>query len=309
MPNATGKARAYLLLAVMPLFFSSNLVIGRAAVESVGPWTLAFLRWSIAGSILLPFAYAALRAHAADIRANGRQILLLGFLGMWICGGGVYMSLQATTATNGTLIYGTSTVFVLLIEAMRGRPVQPRQVLGIGAAMLGIAVIVLRADLARLWALSFNWGDLGILFAAFSWAVYSVALKAAPLQRIPTLPLFTAIIFAGALLLAPVMLWEVATIGPPPPTVQAWSSILGLATVSSILAFGLYQIGVKTVGPTLTSVFLYLLPPYGVTLAVVFLGETFQTYHLWGMLLVVAGVVTATLPASLLTRGAPASGT
>ena len=37
------------------MFFVSNLIIGRPAVETVPPWTLATLRWSFACLILVPF--------------------------------------------------------------------------------------------------------------------------------------------------------------------------------------------------------------------------------------------------------------
>lgn len=301
MSSRSDTLRAYLLLSVMPLFFSTNLVIGRAAVETVAPWTLAFCRWALAGLILLPFAVRGLSEIRDALRSEARTLATLGFIGMWICGGIVYLALQATTATNATLIYATSPVFVLLIEMARGRSVALRQMAGIVAALGGIAVIVLAADLQRLLSLRFNIGDLGILVCAFAWAVYSVILKRPGLQRLPTLPLFTAIVWAGAATLLPMTLWELATVGPPPMTMRTWISVLGLAIFPSILAFGLYQIGVKAVGPAVTSIFLYFLPGWGVALAVVFLGESFQPYHLAGMVLVVAGVVAATLPA----RGSP----
>jgi drug/metabolite transporter (DMT)-like permease len=46
----------------------------------------------------------------------------------------------------------------------------------------------------------------------------------------------------------------------------------------------------------LTSIFLYLLPVYGIVLAVVFLGETFRPYHAAGLVLVLGGIVLATAP-------------
>jgi drug/metabolite transporter (DMT)-like permease len=92
----------------MPLFFASNLIIGRLAIETVPPWTLAALRWSIASLILAPFAWSDVRDHAETIVARWKLIVLLGFLGMWICGGIVYVALQYTTATHGTLIYTAS---------------------------------------------------------------------------------------------------------------------------------------------------------------------------------------------------------
>jgi drug/metabolite transporter (DMT)-like permease len=50
------------------------------------------------------------------------------------------------------------------------------------------------------------------------------------------------------------------------------------------------------VGPSVTGVFFYLIPVYGVLLATLLLGESFHTYHAVGLVLVVAGVVLATDP-------------
>src|SRR5215207_1401062 len=80
----SSRLRAFAILAIMPLLFASNLTIGRAAIETVPPWTLAFMRWLLTSLVLLPIAWSDLRQHAGAIRAQAPQFLLLGFLGMWI---------------------------------------------------------------------------------------------------------------------------------------------------------------------------------------------------------------------------------
>src|SRR6185369_17568742 len=92
--------RAVVAIALVPLFFSTNVVIGRFVAGDVGPWTLAFLRWSGAFLILLPFSAPGLRASLPALRAEAPLIALLGFLGMFICGGLVYTALHYTTASN-----------------------------------------------------------------------------------------------------------------------------------------------------------------------------------------------------------------
>ena len=57
--NPASRTRDIALVALVPLFFSTNVVIGRAVTAEVAPWTLAFLRWSGALLILLPFAVPA----------------------------------------------------------------------------------------------------------------------------------------------------------------------------------------------------------------------------------------------------------
>ena len=292
---APGHGRAYAILLAMPLFFVSNLVLGRAAVEAVAPWTLAFLRWFLASLILVPLAGAGLVAHRDALLREWPMLLLLGFLGMGICGGGVYMALKLTTATNATLIYTASPVVIVLLDALINRRKLPlSRALGVGAGFIGVAVIVLKGDLAALARLDLNVGDIGIVVAAIAWAFYSLLLKRRALQSFPTMPLFLAIAAAGTAVLVPFMLAEVALVGTFPSSLTAWASIVALAIFPSVLAFSAFQYGIKVLGPSLAGVFMYLLPPYGVALAVVFLGEAFRAYHAAGLALVFAGIVLAT---------------
>jgi drug/metabolite transporter (DMT)-like permease len=301
MATSSEARRAYLLLLLMPLLFSSNLVIARAMGDAVPPFTLALLRWGVAALVLLPFTWNSLIAEQARLTGSWRRILILGFLGMWICGAGVYWALGLTTATNGTLIYTTSPVLVLIIEAVVWRkPLSLARLAGIVLAMVGVAVIVLNGELGALARLDLNIGDLGMAAAALAWAIYSLVLKNDRLAGIPTLTLFAAIAIAGTATLAPFAAIELALQGGWPQGGRTWLGVLALALFSAVGAFSLYQYGVKVVGPAVTSCFLYLLPVYGVGMAVAFLGEQFRSFHLAGMILVLIGLIAATAPPDIL---------
>ena len=285
----------YALLVLMPMFFVSNLVIGRAAVAHVEPWTLAFWRWGLAAAVLLPFAWGGIAAAADNMRAAWREIVALGFLGMILCGGLVYVGLKTTTATHGALIYASSSIMIVLIDAVAYRkPMSLATAAGALIGFTGVAVIVLEGELGRFIHLEFNRGDLVIAVSAFSWAVYSVLLKRERLTKLGTLPLFAMIALAGSALLVPPMLYEVVVFGAFPSGLEAWAMIVALAIFPSVLAFGLYQYGVKRVGPSVIGVYLYLLPPFGALLAWLTLGERLYPYHAVGMALILAGVVLAT---------------
>lgn len=115
---ARHRLLAYTTMAATPLFFSTNLIFGRGVVGEVAPFTLAFIRWSLVALFLAPFAWRERQALATIAAEKPYRILLLGFLGMWMCGAVVYLGLSTTSAINGTLIYTTSPLFILLIEAL-----------------------------------------------------------------------------------------------------------------------------------------------------------------------------------------------
>jgi drug/metabolite transporter (DMT)-like permease len=79
-----------------------------------------------------------------------------------------------------------------------------------------------------------------------------------------------------------------------PRTAGAWLGVAGLAFVPSIGAFFGYQYGVRRFGPTTMAMSSYLWTPYGVLLALIFLGEQLHLYHLVGLALILPGVVLAT---------------
>jgi drug/metabolite transporter (DMT)-like permease len=300
-PNVAKPLRARLVpLAVMlltPLFFSSNLIFGRSTIPEVAPFTLAFLRWAAAALLLAPFLWMARDRVRTYVSSHPVHWLVLGFLGMWICGAGVYYALQFTTATNGTLIYTTSPLMIIILERLFfGRPTSWREIAGIVVGFIGVAIIVLQGDVKRLATTSFNWGDLMFIAAALSWAGYSVLLKGRRTAGLPVSALFAVVALSGALLLAPFALWEFLAGAMMPQSWSAWGGIAGIVVFSSLLAFSGYQYGVARLGASTASVFMYLLPPYGVGLAVLVLGEPFQSYHAIGIFTVLTGLVLATAP-------------
>jgi drug/metabolite transporter (DMT)-like permease len=287
-------------MLLAPLFFSTNLVFGRGVVDEVAPFTLAFLRWAAVALALSPFLFLERDRVRNVIRRRPGLLILLGFLGMWVCGGMVYLGLQATTATNATLIYTTSPVIIILLEWLfRGRAIGLREGLGSALAFAGVALIVLRGDPASLLRLDLNLGDLAILLAAIAWAGYSILYRSSDLAGLSTMALLGLVAAVGAALLLPVSLWEWLSGQAMPSSANAWGGIAGIVLFSSLLAFSTFQFGIRELGASVAGVFMYLLPPYGVLLAVIILGERFEPFHAAGIVTVMSGIVLATFPKKL----------
>ena len=236
-------------------------------------------------------------------RNNSALLFLCGFLAFWICGGIIYWALKYSTATNGILIYTTSPVIILLLEGIyRGRTIRIREIIGILIALLGLFFIIFKGDVNKLLQLQFNPGDIMFLVSAIAWAVYSVILKAKQFEALDAVPLLTLIALCGAVILMPFAAYEIVQLNTFPASKFEWFIIGCIVVFASIFSFSSYQTGIKLLGASIAGIFMYLLAPCGIFLAWLILGEVLQAHHITGTLLVMAGVILATLPVQLLRK-------
>jgi drug/metabolite transporter (DMT)-like permease len=293
--TSAAKPSDWLIFFAVPIFFSSNIIFGRGVIGDIAPFITAFLRWFGATLIMLPVVWADRRAATAFVRGHTGLWLLLGLLGMGVCGGLVYWALTLTTAANATLIYTTSSLFIILFQcAFQGRAISGREIAGMAIAFVGVAVIVLRGNPDALRHLSFNLGDFCVLIAAIAFAGYSLLLRHPAVKKLPPLSLFGLIAFSGALVLAPPAAFELVTGGLLPDSPGDWYKIGGMILFASLAAFYCFQNSVRVFGPGMAGITLYLMPPCSIVMAVIFLGERFETYHAVGIVLVTGGIVLAT---------------
>ena len=287
----------WLLFLLAPVFFSSNLIFGRGISGDVGPFATALLRWVGAAILMSPFLWRERQACLDFVRHHTALWLTLGILGMGICGGVVYWALTLTTASNATLIYTTSSLFIIVFQWLfQKRAITRIELSGMVIAFAGVVAIVLKGHPEALLQLSFNIGDLAILVAAIAFAAYSLLLRRPCVRAMPTLPLFALLALSGSIVLIPPGLIEIAMVGPLPDTGMEFAKLAGIILFASIAAFYCFQHAVQVFGPGIAGMTLYLMPPVSILMAVVFLGERFEAYHAVGIVLVTGGLILATAP-------------
>jgi len=292
--TGTGRRRfAHALLFLAPALWSANLLVARWSAEWFPPHALAFWRWLIALAAMLALGGGVLWRKRDAVRREWVDLLVLGALGMWICGAFVYIGGRTTTATNIGLIYAGVPVLIMLMAAggIRER-LSGAQLLGAMIALAGILTIVLKGDPSTLVRLDFVVGDLWVATAAFCWAVYSIGLRRRP-SALDPLTRLTAITLAGVLILAPLTVIETFTVGVPALDARTVAAAL---IVGLLPGFGAYQAWswlIREIGPSRTSLILYLTPVYTAFLAWLLLGETPHWYHAVGAALAFSGLYLA----------------
>ncbi len=285
---------ALVLLFIAPILFSSNMLVARATHDLIPPVALAFWRWSVTLLLLMPFTAAALWRERAKVRREWLDLLVLGLLGMGICGAFVYIGADTTTATNIGLIYAASPILIVVIARLCYRePLGVTQALGVAVSLAGVVVIVCRGDLAILLKLNFVVGDLWVTVSMLAWAVYSILLRHRPTTLRPMVR-FAAITAGGVLILLPFHIGEFLLGNPPAFDSTTIVSVLILAVVASFGAYQVYGIIQRVLGAGRTGLLMYLIPIYNGILAFILLGEELQFFHLLGAALVLPGIFLAT---------------
>lgn len=274
---------AWLFVFICPAFFASNMLIARAMNGVFPPIAMAFARWFFVGILIFIALFFMRQVPWAQLRAEWKRVLFLASLGMGLCGGPVYLGGELTTAMNIGLIYSAAPLLIALIAfVVFGERLSKWQMLGMIFGLIGVAVILTRADPSRLASLSFNKGDLWIVLATTSFAIYSLGLKYSP-TSLSQIQRFGAMALGGAMWHVPFVIGEIAERGPwPEITLSIWGALFLLVFSASLGAYLTYGFIVSRLGATIAGATLFLAPVYAAGLAIMLLGERLELFHLIG---------------------------
>jgi drug/metabolite transporter (DMT)-like permease len=291
MDLKSGKAREVLgLLGFLMLSTAqvSNMVLARGVAGSVPPFAIAFFRWSIVAIGLSPLIIAALRQQPSLLRKEGLGIAAAGFLGMFVCGGPVYLAGTTTSAINLALIMAMSPLMVLLFSLVMGlEKVNRWQVIGMIIALSGAVLVITRGQTSGEHGLT--QGDILVLFAMMAWAGYTLVQNriGSSISFLARIGLFAAF---GALFSLPFALYET---WPDPSSVlslKAAKVYLFAGLVPGLFAYSAYSYLGSAFGALSTSLSIFLGPVIGAVLSIIFLGEAPTYIQLVGGVLSLGGM-------------------
>lgn len=279
----------YLLLTLTVLFWSGNMVVGRGLREAVPPMSLAFGRWILALLLTLPFAWPH-RHTLRGLNAGKWGILLvLGVLGVGAYNTLAYLALAHTTATNAALLNSFIPIAIIAISWFLGHRATRVESVGVALSFIGVMTIVSRGDPAVLAGLSLNVGDLWMLAAVLSWALYTLGLKWRPAGVHP-MALLATLTVIGLAVLAPLTWLELAGGAQLHLSPAALTGVAYTGIFPAFLGYVFYNRAVAEVGASKAGLFIHLMPAFSTILATLFLGEVPRLYHFSGIALILAGI-------------------
>lgn len=284
--------RPYLLLSLSSLFWAGNIVLGRFIAADFPPMALSFLRWAFACLIVLPFAWPHMRAEWPVLRKHLPILTLLTLTGLAGYNAIAYLGLRYTEALNALLIQSSGPLIVALWSfVLLGIRLTWPQTIGIGISLLGVLTILSRGDPVALTSIHLNKGDLIFTTALIIFGLYSVLAVKRPAIHPLTFMGFTS--GYATVLLIPAVIAEAASGHTPSLSVNNTLTLAYVAIFPSILAYLFFNRGVELIGANRAAPFFHLIPVFGSVLAIAFLGERPQLFHVAGYALVLTGVVIA----------------
>ena len=290
----SNSLKATIVLCFASLFWSGNFVIGRlASVESlVSPLSLGFYRWVIAFIILTPFCFSKAFKELPLLKKQPWMIFLIILTGPTLFNTFVYLGLTATTVINALLIISTTPMLIILFNKFLYRiDTNLYQMVGIIISLLGVSFVITKGNYQNIFQSDFYSGDLFILLAVTSWALYSIFLK----KNETGVSGFSFLYISFGLtviLLFPVYLFDIFIQGNYlKVTKQSLLAIGYTGIFPSIFSYICWNTGVALIGANKSGPYLHLMPIFGGILAFFVFQETLQIYHYAGIVSVIVGII------------------
>ena len=202
----------------------------------------------------------------------------------------VYYALNYTQALNGVLMISTIPILIILITSVfKTEKANINQIMGVIISLSGVVIIITKMDIQRLIHLQLNKGDLWMLVAMLSWAIYSILIKEKKINLKPFILLQT-LITLGVIFLLPIYLLEVASGKYLPINLPVALTLTYVVLFAGIGAYILWNKAVMIIGANRAGTFLHLMPVFSSIMAITILGESFAKFHLIGALFIVSGI-------------------
>jgi drug/metabolite transporter (DMT)-like permease len=279
------------MLVCATLFWAGNFTIGKFAyLESIPPYSLAFLRWCLVWILLLPFTYKEILKLKNNIKKNLSLFFILGFTSVCIFTSFTYNALNYTQVINASLFNTAIPVAIILVcFLLKIEKTNFFQISGLLISVLGILAIITKLDLNILLTLNFNKGDLFMIVAIIAWGIYSAYLRKRTFE-VSLLALVHIICTFGLIFLLPLFVLDLLQGKTIEMSSNLFYILIYIAIFPSIGSYYCWAGAVSIIGANRAGIFLSLIPLFSTIFAILFFNEKFLFFHFIGSVLIILGL-------------------
>jgi len=281
------RPRDFAALILLGALWGGSFLFIRVAVPALGPFLLVELRVGLAAAAL--FLYALAVGSMPKIRGRWRSFLVLGFLNAAVPFSLISAAEIHLTASLAAILNSTTVMFTAIVAAVwMGDPMTARKAIGIVLGIVGVSILVGWDPLPLNGIVLFAVG--AMLLASLSYALGATYAKRS-FSGIPPLGMAMGQLGGAVALLLPL---AVVSLPEEAPSTVVTLSLLGLALLSTAVAYLIYFRLIENVGPTSTLTVTLLVPVFGLLFGVLLLDEPFGFGTLAGLGIILTSVVLIT---------------
>ncbi len=289
----SGFSVTDLLLLCMALIWGLNFIVVKYATTVFAP--LAFNSTRIAVALVVLWAILLARGTKLPPRQE-----ILGMIGLGILGNGLYQILWVegmarTRASDAALLVAASPAFIETIGWLRGHErMGSRGIMGIVLSMFGIGLVV-SGGVGGANKASTLTGNALILTSVLCWAIYSVTLKRFTLRH-DGLTISAVTMTGGMIAMLVAAVPDLAKTQWSQVSASGWAAVAYSSIMALVVAYLFFYRGLKTLGPTRTSMYSNLQPLFAMAGAWALLSETPRVLQVAGGACIVSGLLLTRLP-------------
>jgi drug/metabolite transporter (DMT)-like permease len=269
-------------------------VVSKVVLEVIPPFSLLTLRLALGAMALGVFIYFRNKKSNTDFIVSKELFwtsFLVGFVGYGISLGFQFVGTKLSTASNGSLVTSATPAFVLLFAPfLLGERATPRRIMALVISTMGVLAVIdpRSAELSP----SLFWGNMSLLAAALTWALYSVLVR--KVSKSTDLLTSSTIMFLGGLPSSIAFgIWEVNTQGIGVITFGIIGGILFLGIISTAIAMFLWNYAFAELPAAVASLTFFAQPVVGSLLGWFFLAEKITPLFITGGVLIGIGILIA----------------
>ena len=280
----------WMLLVLLSVIWGGSFFFNGIALREFPTLSIVTARVGLAALALL----FLMKMLGQGIQLN-RQILK-AFFGMSFLNNVVPFSLivwgqQHIASGVASILNATTPLFTMLVAHWftTDEKINPRRLLGVLTGMGGVGLMM---GLDSMESSGFHLlGQSAILLAAFSYGLAGVYGKRFAQLEIPPLATATGQLCASSMILIPLTLWIDQPWTMTIPSIEGMGSLLGIALLSTALAYVIYFRLLKTAGATNLLLVTLLIPVSAIILGVFLLDESLEPQNLSGMAVISLGLL------------------
>ncbi|WBW94683.1 DMT family transporter [Oceanirhabdus sp. W0125-5] len=282
--------KCYLLMILAAFFWSGAFIAGKLSTPFISPFTLTFLRFSIASFLLFLFIKFKEKTLYKPKKEDIPIFLFTGVIGMFGYHILFFYSLRYTTAINSSIIGSTNPIIttILGIFFLRDK-LSIKQILGIFISIFGIILTITNGNLSSFNVFDFNIGDIYMILAVIMWASYSVFSKKVCHRYKPIHLTFYSFLVCTVFLIPFVLYerpWHMIVTAP----ISTYLAILYMSIFASIIGYLIQQISIKEIGASSTNIFINLVPVFSMILSTLILHEELTIVKIISASIIILGV-------------------